>query len=111
MKYLGNKSDFEGLEIIKVNCTEVTLTSDEVTANCPITGQPDFYTVAITLLGGHSIESKSLKLYFQSMRNEGIFCENLAGRIKQDINALIDCPVSVVVTQKPRGGISIKATA
>jgi 7-cyano-7-deazaguanine reductase len=111
VKYLGNKSEFAGLEIIEVNCIEVTLMSDEVTANCPITGQPDFYTVSITIAGGHSIESKSLKLYFQSMRNEGMFCENLAGRIKQDINALIDCPVSVIVIQKPRGGISIKATA
>lgn len=111
MKYLGNKSTFEGLEIIDVNCSEVILTSDEVTSNCPITGQPDFYTVKIKMTGGKSIESKSLKLYFQAQRNEGFFCENFAGKIKSDIMALVACPVEVTVIQKPRGGISIEATA
>jgi 7-cyano-7-deazaguanine reductase len=111
MKYLGTNNPFAGLEIIKVNCGEVTLTCDEVTAVCPITGQPDFYTVAITLRGGFSIESKSLKLYFQTLRDKGIFCEDLAGEIKQQVRALADCEVSVTVIQKPRGGISIKATA
>ncbi len=111
MKYLGNKNPFTGLEIIKVNCAEVTLTSDEVTAVCPVTGQPDFYSVAITLRGGYSIESKSLKLYFQTLREKGIFCEDLAGEIKREVLALVDCEVSVTVIQRPRGGISIKATA
>lgn len=111
MKYLGNKQSFEGLEIIDVNCGEVVLTSDEVTALCPVTGQPDQYIVSITMTGGKSIESKSLKLYFQTFRNSGIFCENFAGKIKSDIKALVNCEVSVTVTQKSRGGISIKAVA
>jgi 7-cyano-7-deazaguanine reductase len=99
------------MEILKVNCAEVTLTSDEVTALCPITGQPDFYTIAITLRSGYSIESKSLKLYFQTLRDKGIFCEDLAGQIKKDVLALVDCEVSVTVVQKARGGITIKAVA
>ena len=111
MKYLGNQNPFAGMEILKVNCSEVTLTSDEVTAVCPITGQPDLYTVAITLRGGYTIESKSLKLYFQTLRDQGVFCEDLAGQIKQEVLALVNCEVSVTVIQKPRGGITIRAVA
>lgn len=91
----------------------VSLVSEEVTAMCPVTGQPDFYTVAISYTPGLScIESKSLKLYFQSFRNEGVFCEALAARILGDIEAAA-APVgcTVTVTQKPRGGITITATA
>jgi NADPH-dependent 7-cyano-7-deazaguanine reductase QueF len=101
MKYLGNQNPFTGMEILKVNCAEVTLTSDEVTALCPVTSQPDFYTIAITLRGGYTIESKSLKLYFESLRDKGIFWEDLAGEIKQQ----------VTVIQKARGGITIRAVA
>ncbi len=111
MKYLGNQNPFTGMEILKVNCAEVTLTSDEVTALCPVTGQPDFYTVAITLRGGYTIESKSLKMYLQTLRDKGIFCEDLAGEIKKEVLALVNCEVSVTVIQKARGGITIKAVA
>lgn len=91
----------------------VSLVSDEVTAVCPITGQPDFYTVVISYTPGPScIESKSLKLYLQSFRNEGVFCEDLAARILADVEAAAaPAGCSVTVTQKPRGGITITATA
>lgn len=110
MKYLGNKNDFAGLEVIETQAAKVRLTSDEVTALCPITGQPDYYTVAIELTGGKSIESKSLKLYFVSLRSLGMFCEDLSNKIKDDVKqAGADC--TVTVTQKARGGVSIEATA
>ena len=91
----------------------VTLSSDEVTSLCPVTGQPDFATVTIEYApDGLCLESKSLKLYLWSFREAGIFCEALASRIAEDISAACRprwCCVTVI--QKPRGGIKITATA
>jgi len=54
------------------------------------------------------VESKTLKLYYHSLRNEGMFCENLAEKIANDIfEAIEPLEVEVEVNQKPRGGISI----
>lgn len=91
----------------------VVLESDEVTSLCPVTGQPDWETVKIEFAPDqYCVESKSLKLYLWSFREEGVFCEALAGRIAQDV---FDCCqpywCMVTVTQKPRGGIKIVATA
>ncbi len=92
--------------------TVIRMVSDEVTALCPITGQPDWYEVTITYRpDGACIESKSLKLYFQTFRNAGIFCEAFAERIAHDIMAAA-APrwVRTTVVQKPRGGITITAS-
>lgn len=91
----------------------VQMTSDEVTAVCPVTGQPDFYTVEIDYEPEERcIESKSLKLYLQSFRNEGLFCEDFASRVLDDVCAAIEpAACTVTVVQKPRGGITIRATA
>ncbi|MGA2547738.1 MAG: preQ(1) synthase [Rectinemataceae bacterium] len=93
--------------------TKVVLESDEVTSLCPVTGQPDWETVRIEFEpDAYCIESKSLKLYLWSFREEGAFCENLAARVALDVyEACKPHRVSVVVTQKPRGGIVISATA
>ena len=82
------------------------LESDEVTSLCPVTGQPDWETVRIEFEPGpYCIESKSLKLYLWSFREEGAFCEALAARIAQDVyEACKPAWVKVTVTQKPRGG-------
>jgi 7-cyano-7-deazaguanine reductase len=90
---------------------DVRYTSDEVTALCPVTGQPDWYTVTIALSGSaQGIESKSLKLYLQSYRNEGLFCEAFADEVARDIAAATGAnSVLVTVNQKPRGGIAIEA--
>jgi 7-cyano-7-deazaguanine reductase len=92
---------------------KVVLESDEVTSLCPVTGQPDWETVRIEFEPGPScIESKSLKLYLWSFRQEGVFCEALAARIAQDVyEACKPVWVKVTVTQKPRGGITIMAEA
>jgi 7-cyano-7-deazaguanine reductase len=93
--------------------TKVVLESDEVTSLCPVTGQPDWETVVIEFAPDqYCIESKSLKLYLWSFRNEGIFCEALAAGIAYDIyQACQPYWCMVTVTQKPRGGIKITATA
>jgi len=85
--------------------------SDEVTALCPITGQPDYYTVVIELTEApRLLESKSLKLYLGSYRQHGGFAEALASQIADDVAAAIDhVEVTVRVVQKPRGGIAIDA--
>lgn len=93
--------------------TIVRMVSDEVTALCPVTGQPDWYEVAIAYRpDGRCIESKSLKLYFQQFRNEGIFGEAFAERVARDImEACAPHWVRTTIVQKPRGGITITASA
>lgn len=96
-------------------CQLVSMTSDEFTAVCPITAQPDWYTVEIEYEPGQwCLESKSLKLYLGQFRNDGAFCESLAVQLRDDIaNALDLAPerVQVTLAQKARGGISITALA
>src|SRR5579863_6218985 len=95
--------------------TEVEMTSDELTAVCPITGQPDFYVARISFRPkALCLESKSLKLYLARFRNEGVFAEALAVQIKTDVAAALELDqsaVTVTLNQKPRGGITISATA
>jgi 7-cyano-7-deazaguanine reductase len=95
--------------------SRVELTSDELVAVCPITGQPDLYVAAIEYTPRDlCLESKSLKLYLSSYRNEGVFCEALAVKIRDDVaDALgLDADgVRVRLTQKARGGITITATS
>ncbi len=115
-KYLGRTgAEFDGLDTFSVaeGVQDVSMTSDEVTALCPITGHPDQYRVEIQYHPNElALESKSLKLYFQTFRNEGIFCESFAARIANDVQTAIRARrVDVWVTQKPRGGISIVAHA
>ena len=53
------------------------------------------------------LESKSLKLYLNSFRNEGAFCEALAVTIRDDVAAALGLPhedVRITLVQKPRGG-------
>ena len=94
--------------------SHVQLTSDELVAVCPITGQADFYTAAIEYWPGPlCVESKSLKLYLATYRNEGVFCEALAVKIRDDIAEALELPadkVRVALTQKARGGITITAS-
>jgi 7-cyano-7-deazaguanine reductase len=95
--------------------SQVELVSDELTAVCPITGQPDFYVASIEYEpDGLCLESKSLKLYLARFREEGAFCEALAVRIRDDVAAALELAperVTVTLEQKARGGITITAVA
>jgi len=95
------------------NVRRVVLESDEVTSLCPVTGQPDWETVRIEFgPGPFCIESKSLKLYLWSFRQEGAFCESLAAKIAGDVyEAAKPRWVKVTIAQRPRGGITITAEA
>jgi 7-cyano-7-deazaguanine reductase len=91
----------------------VTLTATEFTSICPRTGQPDFGSVIIEYTPGDScIESKALKFYLWSYRDEGAFCESLAARIADDIVfAIRPKALRVQVNQNVRGGIALLAVA
>jgi 7-cyano-7-deazaguanine reductase len=107
---------YAGLETFaNPGVSHVEMTSDELTALCPITGQPDFYVATIDYHpAALCLESKSLKLYLGRLRNEGAFCEALAVQIRDDAAAALDLApdkVRVTLRQKARGGIAIVATA
>ena len=58
--------------------SQVELTSDELSAICPITGQPDLYQATIEYQPvSLCLESKSLKIYLSRFREQGAFCEAL----------------------------------
>ena len=85
----------------------------EFTSLCPITGQPDFGHIVIEYVPNKCcLESKSLKLYLGSFRNEGSFAEALTNRIRDDLSAACK-PRSMTVTANftPRGGIGIRVVA
>ena len=93
--------------------THVELVSDELTAFCPITNQPDFYTATIAYEPGEAcLESKSLKIYLSRFHDQGVFCEALAIRIRDDVAEALRLEpgrVHVTLRQKARGGITITA--
>ena len=105
---------FAGLESFpNPGVSHVEMTSDELVAVCPVTGQPDLYVATIDYSPGPlCLESKSLKLYLNGFRNEGAFCEALAVKIRDDAAEALELPsdkVRVTLRQKARGGISITA--
>jgi len=107
---------YAGLETFaNPGVSQVEMTSDELAAVCPVTGQPDLYVATIEYRpDALCLESKSLKIYLSRFRNEGVFAEALAVKIKDDVAAALELDrsaVTVVLTQKPRGGITITATA
>jgi len=107
---------YAGLETFpNPGVARVEMTSDELVAVCPITSQPDFYTATIAYEPHEKcLESKSLKLYLARFRNEGVFCEALAVRIRDEVAAALDVDasaVNVTLVQKARGGITITASA
>jgi len=107
---------YAGLETFpNPGVSHVEMTSDELTAVCPVTGQPDLYVATIEYWPGpRCIESKSLKLYLSGYRNEGHFCEALAVKIRDDVGEALQLPsdkVRVTLKQKSRGGITITATS
>ncbi len=80
----------------------------EFTSLCPKTGQPDFGTIAFSYYPGEvCVELKSLKIYLQSYRNQGMFYEGVINRIFDDfLKACKPVRLKVVGTFTPRGGIT-----
>lgn len=84
----------------------------EFTSVCPKTGQPDFGTLTITYTPDRRcVELKSLKMYLQSFRNEGIFYENVTNRILDDLVAVLaPRTLKLVAAFSARGGITTNVT-
>ncbi len=84
----------------------------EFTSVCPKTGQPDFGVLTFTYTPADKcVELKSLKLYLQQFRNEGIFYEHAANRILDDlVAALQPRRMTLVAAFTPRGGITTNVT-
>jgi 7-cyano-7-deazaguanine reductase len=62
----------------------------EFTSVCPVTGQPDFATITVTYVPDRlCVEMKSLKLYYLSYRNKGVFYEQAVNTILDDLVAVL----------------------
>ena len=85
----------------------------EFTSLCPKTGQPDFGRITLRYApAGLCVELKSLKLYYQSFRNEGIFYEAVTNSICNDLNQAMHPLWMVIQTDwRRRGGIRSRITA
>jgi 7-cyano-7-deazaguanine reductase len=88
-------------------------TCHEFTSVCPKTGQPDFATLRILYVPDRlCVELRSLKLYLQGYRNQGIFFEAVVNRILDDLVAATrPRRLQVVGDFRVRGGISSVVTA
>lgn len=95
------------------NVTSVTFTSDELSSFCPVTEQPDYNSVIIEYQPDQlCVESKSLKLYLWTFRDERIFGEGLAHTIAQDLfDKLRPFYCKVTLIQNIRGGLQMTAVA
>ena len=87
--------------------------NEEFTSLCPKTGHPDFGTITVRYQPeAVCVELKSLKLYYQSFRDEGIFYEAVTNRIRDDLaEAMSPCWMQVVTNWRGRGGIRSRITA
>lgn len=91
----------------------IEIVCPEFTSVCPKTGQPDFGTLTIRYVPeGSCIELKSLKLYLQQYRNEGIYYEAATNRILDDLASVIQPrQMTLSAAFTPRGGITTTVTA
>jgi 7-cyano-7-deazaguanine reductase len=86
--------------------------AEEFTSVCPKTGHPDFGIITIRFeprtgsAGGVCVELKSLKMYLQSFRNEGIYYEAVTNSIRDHLATFMK-PAWLLVKAdwKGRGGI------
>lgn len=90
----------------------IEIVCPEFTSLCPQTGQPDFGTLTFTYTPDERcVELKSLKLYLQQFRNEGIFYEHATNRILDDLVAVLSPRrMQLVAVFTPRGGITTSVT-
>lgn len=91
----------------------IEIVCPEFTSVCPKTGQPDFGVLTFTYTPAQKcVELRSLKLYLQQFRNEGIFYENVTNRILDDlVAALQPRRIKLVGQFSARGGITTNVSA
>ena len=86
---------------------EITYETDEFCAVCPFSGLPDIGRVSVVYVPGKKlVELKSLKYYFVSFRNVGIYQEAATDRIYRDLFSCLEPKRLMVKTvYNIRGGI------
>ena len=113
----GENFDFEDISKIDPNYLEtfdfdspnqyIKTETNEFSAVCPFSGLPDIARVKIEYFptGGKCIELKSLKYYFTSFRNVGIYQEAVTKRIYNDLSSILKTKKMQVTTiYNIRGG-------
>ena len=92
---------------------EIKFVFPEFTSVCPVTGQPDFATITVRYIPDRKcVEMKSLKLYFFSYRNKGIFYEAVVNTILDDLVAVLKPRYMQVLGEfAVRGGTAGTVTA
>ena len=112
----GLKLEFGGEELIKPDCLEtfqfdspnqyIKIETDEFSAVCPFSGLPDLAYIKIEYypLGKKCVELKSLKYYFISFRNVGIFQEEATKRIYNDLYKTLETNRLLITTIYNRRG-------
>ncbi len=90
----------------------IEIVCPEFTSMCPKTDQPDFGVITYVYTPDQlCVELKSLKLYLQRFRNQGIFYENVINRLLEDfVQVCKPRQVKVVGVFTPRGGITTTVT-
>lgn len=69
----------------------VEFTCPEFTCVCPVTGFPDFATLFIKYVPREwCVELKSLKLYINKYRDQGVYHEDVVNVILSDLVKLLD---------------------
>jgi 7-cyano-7-deazaguanine reductase len=113
----GKEFKFEGVECIRTdfletidyegNPQEITYETGEFSAVCPFSGLPDQATLQIVYIPEKKlVELKSLKYYFVSYRNVGIYQEAATNRIYNDLDACLKPRYLMIKTiYNIRGGI------
>ncbi|MDP7029611.1 MAG: preQ(1) synthase [Phycisphaerales bacterium] len=87
--------------------------NEEFTSVCPKTGHPDFGTITVRFEPAATcVELKSLKLYCQSFRSEGIFYEAVTNQMLADLVAAMEPRwLQVITNWRGRGGIRSRIVA
>ena len=81
--------------------------TNEFSAVCPFSGLPDLAYIKIEYYpeGGKCVELKSLKYYFISFRNVGIYQEAVTKRIYKDLKKALETEkLAVTTVYNTRGG-------
>ena len=84
----------------------------EFSAVCPFSGLPDIGTVVVEYVpSSRIVELKSLKYYYLSYRNVGIYQEHVTDKIYKDLYAFLKPErLKLSVTYQTRGGIDTTTT-
>lgn len=113
----GKKFKFESVKNIKTKFLEafpfcspkqlIITETKEFSAVCPFSGLPDIANVRIEYYpeGMRCVELKSLKYYFMSFRNVGLYQEGVTQRIYNDLRRLLNTKrIKITTVYNTRGG-------